>query len=498
MEKKGEYVNPGFGFLKSASERELFYLNRGLTVSAAREVVVQVMTLEETSLKYYVEDQEDSLRTWIKNMIKDKKLYLELKNKKTKETITETILNRISELDVVKLKKFGVSAQKEKILTTEKYITSSLKRGIPYFVIRADLISKGWSSKVVDIILESDTYNYRNFTSLNNVFEINAAYQKFEELKKKIMVGIAEGLPLKEIIEYFKNTGWSNNIIEYLLQNVYKPSNNLTKLYWYIIKEMSDNNKNLSEVKAYIIKTGWPSYIVDNLINRFNTFEDDLDILLDYLKTFDSEEKVRTKSFLKSQGWDEALIDRAITNRETKKFWNQMTESLNLENDSSLRYNTEIFKKNILKLKNTTNAHAFWKEIMNDYKRTDLKDFIDTEGELHSEKEYIYYYKKSDLAHLLEVTKKGLLNKLFKNTGTAFYYSEPIKPLLCDLNKNKFLVAPRIIHRECVSCKIKFPINKMTKIEMWDASRTHKVTRYVCKQHEDMINTLIDENKFVQ
>ena len=498
MEKKGEYENPGFEFLKSASERELFYLNSGLTISGARELLVQINNMEENSLKYYTKDSDNELLKWFENMFKDKNLAISLKNKKSKDQIIKTVKERLSELQAIKLKKFSIIMQKDKLLNAEEYIFNNLSKGVPYYSIRDSLIANGWSSKVVDLILESDTYHYRNYTSIYNIFEINAAYEKFEGLKNKIITGIAEGLPLVEITDYLKNLGWSNQILNYLLNAIYKPNKTITKLYWYIIKEVGDNKKNLSEVKATIIKSGWSSYIVDHLIHRFNTFDDELYLLLNHLKSFDSEEKTRVTTFLKSQGWDEALITRAINNRETKTFWTKIAETLTLENDNSLKFNTELFKTNILRFKNTTSSKEFWDNIIKEYKRVNLQDFISEEDELHLEKDYIYYYSKKEIQHLLDITKKGMFSKLFKNSGTYFYYSSPIKPMLCDLNKNKFLVAPHIIHRDCISCKIKFPINKMTKIEMWDASRTHKVTNYVCKQHETVIQTLMDENKFVQ
>lgn len=498
MEKKGEYVNPGFDFLKNASDREFFYLDKGLTVSAVREIVVQLINIDEKSVHYYFDDSSNSLLLWFKNLLKDRKLSMSLKNENTKEGINKIILDRISELNALKLKKFEVNISKQKLLEAEYNITNSLSRGIPYFVIREDLIAKGWSSKIVDLILESDTYNYRNFTSLYNLSEVNSAYQKFEDLKKKIIIGIAEGISLKEIVEHLKNLGWSDKIINYLVTEVFSPNNTLTKIYWYIIKEVNNNQKNLSEVKAYIIKSGRPGYVVDNLINRFNPFENDLDILLDYLKSFDSEEKNRVKNFLTSRGWDEPFVERAINNREQRRFWNQIVESLDLENDNSLRYNTEIFRSNILKFKNTTSAQELWEKLLENYKKIELNSLLENEGELHVEKDYVYYYPKQDIDYLMETTKKNMLEKLFKSKGYSFYYSSPIRPLLCNMNKSKFLIASKLINRPCVSCKVVFPINKMTKLEMWDVSRTHKVTKYVCKKHENMIASFIDEDKFVQ
>lgn len=498
MEKKGEYENSGFEFLKNASERELFYLDKGLTLASARELIIQLKNIDDKSLEYYTKDSNNAIARWFGDMIKDNSLAKILKETKTKETLIKTATEKLSELDQKKLKKFGINLAKENLLLAEEYIINNLSKGTPYNIIRTNLITNGWSSKAVDLILESNSYQYRNFNYLQNIFEVNNAYKNFEDLKKKIIIGISNGLPLKEIIHYLKNVGWSNKILNYILTNIYKPRKSMNKLYWYILKEVGDNKKDLNEVKAHIIKTGWEPHIVDHLIHRFNDFDDELDNLLNYLPSFDSEEQIRVKNFLKNLGWEEDLINRAINKRETKKFWSQVANSLNLENENSLIFNTEIFKENILKLKKTTNAKDFWKEILKNYKKVNLTDFIDSNGELHMEREYVYYYSKNDIKKLIELTKKGMLNKLFKNKGNTFYYSSPIKPLLSNLNKNNFIIAPKIIHRECVSCKVSFPINKMTKVELWDASRTHKITKYVCKQHENMINSLMDENKFIQ
>lgn len=498
MEKKGEYESSGFEFLRNASERELFYLDEGLTIASAREITIQIKNIDEKTLEYYTQESDNALATWFNNMIKDKTLYKALLESKTKDTILKAITDKIADLEQKKLKKFGINLAKENLALSEEYIVNNLAKGVPIKIVRENLITNGWSTKAVDLMLETNSYQYRNYNYLQNIFDVNKAYQTFEELKKKIIIGISNGLPLKEILQYMKNVGWSNKILNYILTNIYKPRKNMNKLYWYILKEVGDNKKDLQDVKAQITKTGWEPYIVDHLIHRFNDLGDELDELLNYLPSFDVEEKERVKSFLTSLGWEEVLIERAITNREKKKFWSQIASSLNLENENSLVFNTELIKDNILKLKNTSNAKSFWQEITKDYKKISLHDFTDTNGELHMDREYAYYYSKQDIKTLIEISKKGMLNKLFNSKGNAFFYSSPIKPLICHLYKNNYILAPKIIHRECVSCKILFPINKMTKVELWDASRTHKVTKYVCKQHESMINSLMDENKFIQ
>jgi hypothetical protein len=498
LEKKGEYERSGFEFLRNASERELFYLDKGLTVASAREMTIQLKNIDEKTLEYYTKESDNAIAKWFNNMIKDKTLYKTLTESKTKDTIIKAIIDKIAELEQRKLKKFQINLAKENLALAEEYIINNLSKGAPIEVIRTNLITNGWSTKAVDLILETKSYQHRNFSYLQNIFEVNNAHQNFEELKKKIIIGVSNGLPPKEILQYLKNVGWNNKILNYIITNIYKPKKNMNKLYWYILKEVGDNKKDLQDVKNQIIKTGWEAYIVDHLIHRFNDFDEDLDELLNYLPSFDTEEKERIKIFLKSLGWEETFIERAIKNREKKKFWSQIASSLNLENENSLIFNTELIGENILKLKNTTNAKDFLDEIIKNYKKINLNDFTETNGELHMEREYAYYYSKKDIKTLIELSKKGMLNKLFKNKGNTFYYSSPIKPLLSNLNKNTYLIAPKIIHRECVSCKVLFPINKMTKVEMWDASRTHKVTKFVCKQHESMISSLMDENKFIQ
>ncbi|MFP4567374.1 MAG: hypothetical protein ACLFN8_00365 [Candidatus Woesearchaeota archaeon] len=498
MEKKGEFEEASFEFLRNASERELFYLNTGLTMSGARLLLLQIRNMSDEAITHYISGSRNEFADWFEHIFKDKDLGLNLRKEKSKSEIVKHIFNKICELSGAKLKKYGITVPLDKLYNAEEYIESRLSRGEPIFVIKKNLISSGWSARVVDLILENNYYFYITFTSLPNLFEINSAQRKFEELKKSIINAIADGIDLKDIGDYLKNQGWSKNIFEYVLFNVYKPKTNITKLSWFIIKEIGDNNRTVEEITNYLVKAGWKDHIINNLIHKVHTFEDDLEQILSYVSSFDTDEKLRIKEFLKKNGWDESFINQAIKNRELTRFWDYVSESLSLENASMIKFNFEIFKDNILKLKASSGASVFWNNLLESYKKVNVSSFFNNSGELHVDSDYIYYYSKSDIDFLIESSNKGILRKLLPSAGITFYYSTPIKPLLCEINKNKYLISSKIIHKNCLHCNASFPVNKMSKVEIWDTSRTHKITKYVCRTHEKLVSTLMDETRIIQ
>jgi hypothetical protein len=498
LEKKGEiFREPGFEFLRNASERELFYLHNGITISGVRDLVVQVINMDDHSFSLYVSASENVFSSWFESVFKDKELGFNVKNEKSRTAFINVVVERICELEERKLKKFGFNISKDKLLLAEKYIEARLARGDPAFVIHKNLVDTGWNRDVLDLILESGFIFYKNFTSVQNLFDVNSAQKKFEELKKNIITAIADGLSLNEVFEYLMNQGWPKNILNYILLHVYKPRKNITKLSWFIIKEIGDKKKNLGVVKDSLVNLGWKDYLIDHLIHRINNFDDDLDQILNCISSFEFEEKNRIQDFLKKNGWDDALITQAIKNREINKFWHVVSQSLNLD-DNLLRFNSDLFKDNIVKFKSSTGANELWGDLISGYKKVNISDFSNSGSELHMTNDYIHYYSERDVNSLLEFTKKGFLKKLIPGSGVSFYYSNEVKPLLCEIDKSKFLIAPRVISKSCISCKVEFPITKMVKVEIWDATRTHKVTKYVCRQHEKIVNTLMDETRIVQ
>lgn len=498
MEKKGEFEESGFEFLRNASERELFYLNSGLTVSGARDLLIQIKNMDEKAFSYYVSDSKNEFADWFKFVFKDDELSFRVRKEYTPSLIIKHIFMRICELESLKLKKFGIDIPLTKLMQSEEYIESRLIRGDPLNVIKDHMIASGWSAQVLDLILEDNSYFYMNFASIQNLTEVNSAQRKFEELKKNIINSIADNISIKEITEYLKNQGWPKHIIDFVMFNVYKPKNNMAKLSWFIIKEIGDKNKKVSEVKNHLVDLGWKDYVVNSLIYKSSNFENDLDKILSYVSSFDVAEKSRISDFLKKSGWEESFINQAIKTRELKKFWDYISESLGLDNWNILKFNCDIFKENILKFKATSNSISLWNDISSDYKRADLSSFLNDSGEIHKDANYIYYYPEDDIKILIDLSKKGFFKKVISGSGITFYYSTPIKPLLCEISKTKFLVPSKIIHKTCLSCNKNFPINKMSKVEIWNSARTHKIVKYVCHQHEKIVNNLMNETRIVQ
>jgi len=498
LEKKGEFEDLGLGLLRNINERELFYLNNGLTVRSLRDLIVQLELMDNDSFSHYVYSSKNEFVFWAEHVFKDFELALKLKQETSKEGSIRLIKSRLYELERRSLKKFGIDIPINKIVSGEDYILDRLSKGDTYSAIRTNLIENGWSSKVLDIMLEGDFNPYSMFSNVQNIPSLNAAQKNFKELKAHIINGVSDGLPLKEILDYLKNQGWSKEILEFVMLNAFKPHHNITKLSWFIIKQIGDNNKDIFEVKNSLIKIGWQNFIVENLIHGVRPIDNNIDRILNYVNNFDDEKKFRIKDFLEKNGWDVSFIEQAIKNKTINEFWNYLAKSLGLSNSESLRYNAEIFSDSIIKIKSSANSISFWKELFSGYRRINPSSFINNNGELHADQDYIYYYDKKDVDYLLELSKKGMFNKLILGTGVSFYYSAPIKPLLCEIHKSKFIISSKIIHKNCVSCNGSFTITKMAKVEIWNATRTQKVIKFVCKQHEKLVNTLMTETKLVQ
>jgi len=498
LEKKGEFEDSGFEFLRNASERELFYLNSGLTVSGARDLLIQLKNMDETAFSYYVTEFKNEFADWFEFVFKDYELSSKIRQENNYEFTIKHTFTRICELNSAKLKKFGINISLNKLIQAEDYIETRLIKGDPFNIIKQHMINSGWSSQAIDLILEEDTFFYMNFTSIQNLIEINYAQKKFEELKKNIINAITDNISIKDVSEYLRNQGWPKKVIDYVLFNVYKPKTNIAKLSWFVIKEIGDNNKTLMDVKNHLVDLGWKEYVVNNIIHKTTNLEDDLDKILSYVTSFEVDEKSRIVHFLKKNGWEDSYINQAIKSRELKKFWEEVSNSLGLENWNVLKFNCDIFKDDILKFKATSNAISLWDTLIKDYKKINLSSFMKDDDEIHMDANYIYYYPELNIQVLIDLSKKGFLNKIISGSGITFYYSTPIKPLLCEISKTKFLIPAKIIYKTCLSCNKKFPINKMSKVEIWNSNRTHKLVKYVCPQHEKIVNTLIKETRIVQ
>ncbi len=213
------------------------------------------------------------------------------------------------------------------------------------------------------------------------------------------------------------------------------------------------------------------------------------------------KEKEIEQEFIK-KGWTKKIIDVILEHNQN------INEKTNIKTGNTIRKNTAKVTNTVYRFNDNEEGEKTWQTLLKKYKKTRFKEFVRQNGELRLEKKSSYYYTQEDLKQAkkdeyslrtLKSSIKSLLNtKNLLNIQANFYTYSPDKPLLLEINEVKYLILPHMNSHTCALCGKSQPINKMTKIDLWDKSRTKKITKHVCKEHEVSVWDLLEENRIIQ
>ncbi len=481
--KMGENEYSEFKILSSTSKEELFHLQNGLEITSVEELKKELKNMPEEVFKHHVNKKKNDFSKWIRDVFKDKQLAEKIKKARNKEEMTRIIEERLIEIEKKLLKKFGVNVPNKKLESAEKYIEHELEKNKSIEEIKEKLKKLGWKEKIIDLIIEAKQNPYKEYEGINKITNMELFHKKTELLKEKIINSIAEGKTIEEIKELLKRQRWHEEIIDFIFYDIYKPHPNLKKLQKYIIHQIRDKNKSIEEIKKTLKKLGWKEYIINSVIYGLGEPENNLEKILSYLHEFSPEEEKNVKYFLIRMGWKEEEINEILRKKELEEASKEL-KNLKKNIIKELKKNAEAISRTTIKLKDNEKTKKIWKEIMNEgYKKISKEEFKEIGDEIHYHKDSEYYYSKKDLKKIEEKEKKKI---------EYYYYQNEKKPLLISL-KNKYLVIPQIIKRECMVTKKLLPVNKMKRIEMWDKTRTHKIIRYVSKEYEGFIKNFLED-----
>ena len=298
---------------------------------------------------------------------------------------------------------------------------------------------------------------------------------------------MVDGSTLIEIKEYLKRQGWHDDIIDFVIYDVFKPHPNIQKVARYIHYQLREKKKDIAWIKENLIALGWKEFIIDSIIYGINDPDNSLQKILSYLEeSVKDEDQEKIKRFLIQLGWQELDINEAMRQRAFDEIGKRLHESFNIEGGSFLKEECTIINSHLILI--DERGKELWKRFVGQTRKIALEKFTDDQGELHLGEPYTYYYAKSDIDLIAAREAKAI--------HTVQYLSQE-KPLLVE-HKERYLILPRIIERECVACKKVLPINHMREIILWDDARTHKVRKYVCEQHKNEVRSLIEDTRIVQ
>ncbi|MBN1274764.1 hypothetical protein JXA12_00520 [Candidatus Woesearchaeota archaeon] len=474
-----------FNALQRAGQRELFHLQNGLDITSLRDLVLQLRMMEQSTFQHHVNEERNDFATWIKEVFGDETLADSITDEQDKNRMADTVESHLLELEQQELERYGAHLPSNDLQTLEEYIEKQLREGNSEEHVKSILLRKGWEEKTVDLVLVGKNNPYREYASIHHIEDIDRFHHILEQVKKSIIDAIAKGSSFNDIKSFLARQGWHEEIVDFIFYDIFKPHPNIKKLSHFIIHQVKDKNRNVQDVKRDLIKLGWKEYIIDSVIYGINTPDNSLQRILSYLEEFSEDNEERVKRFLLEMGWKEIDINDAIKQKQLEAVKKRLQESFNIDGGDALKERSEMINSHIILLRDDKDL---WKKLTQQYKRVSISDFQKHNGELHMEDDYTYYYAEDDMS---------IINGREGKNITTAHYEDPTKPLLVE-HRNKYLLLPRIIHRRCVVCDKLFPINHMKKIEMWDESRTHKVTKYVCEKHERQIESFLDETKIVQ
>ncbi len=197
-----------------------------------------------------------------------------------------------------------------------------------------------------------------------------------------------------------------------------------------------------------------------------------------------------------SKGWKKELIDAMLDCAEEEE-----KTSISMPRDAIVRNSFRV-SQTILRLNNTREGLDVWKSLLRQYRKIRYSDFIRENGELRLEKNSSYYYSEEDIrmARNDEYSIRTLTSAIrgMLSTGIHIYAHSPQRPLLVEVNEILYIILPSMLSHTCALCGKTQPVNKLMHMELWDSSRTKKIKKYVCKDHEISVWDFVEESKIVQ
>lgn len=475
-----------FKLLRKASLQELFHLQNGLDITSVRELAIQLRNMDDETFTHHVHDDRNDFSRWVEHVFRDEMLAARIKDITNKHEMAKAIEEHLVGLEEEELERFGVHLPSNDLLSLEEYIEKQESKGNDEETVKEILLKKGWEQNIVSLVLTGRNNPYREYRALEHIENIDHFHTVLEQMKKHIIGAVSQGSTVDDIKEFLHKVGWHEDLVEFILYDIFQPHPNIKKLANFVIHKVKDDNQTIDEAKRDLLKLGWKEYIIDSVIYGIRQPDNSLGKILSYLDEFSDDNHNQIKTFLLQMGWNELDVNDAIRQKELEEVQQKLMSSFNLDVGEDIKEKTETVNEHLVRL--FEHEHDLWKRLVSGYRKMDLSDFQQSNGELHLADEYTYYFSIEDLKTVKQLDDRKNVDVWFKDST---------KPLLVE-GKNRYLVLPKVIKRQCVVCGNVFPVTKMKNVEMWDDQRTHKVTKYVCLQHAKQIENFLEETKIVQ
>lgn len=477
---------------RDVEDEDLFYLENGLTISNVRDLLIKVQDMDEETFNHYFDDEKNYFSTWIKDVYGDDLLASQLMVCEEKSDVVRSIKNRLLKLDKKNLEKFDIEESFEKLEEIETYITKRRQEGYSEEEIKDALTTKGFDQRVLDIIFVLSDDKLRELESLENLENMVRVKEFLEKLKKTTIQSIAQGVEIAEIKSMMNKKGIDEDIIDFILYDVFKPHPEIQKLTEFIKYALNEKNKSPQEIRKELTELGWEKHLVNFVVNCIQNPENKMIKALDYIDKKTAESKKNISKYLEELGWEEVQIQNAFAVQKKKSILTEIQEKL--ETDSLSRL-LEKVDDQTFRFKDKDKAEKAARSLLSSASK------ISIEENLRKNSSYIEIGEKEfnieHLPGLIEEDDFFSLNKLLKSKDMLFLSSD--RNYLIARHKGRhYLILPNVKFRKCMACGKKFPVHKLSKVEFWDEDKIDKVTKYVCEDDKGVVKNLMIENKLVQ
>lgn len=483
-----------FDILKEADEEELFYLQNGLTVSSVRDLVHQIKLMNQKIFDHHVTDEKNDFATWIKNVFKDKKLANNLEESSTKEEVIRVLEDRIVELEKEKLKEFGLNINKTTLIRIEDFIVKRYEAGKNDEDIKQELLDEDFNINLIEFMLN---INDKQVLDLDNI--LNKAHnlkknKTLEIMKKYVIINVADGVPVEELKNFLIHKGWNEEIIDFILFDVFKPHPKLYKLKHYIKYQLENKDKNIQEIRKDLQDLSWDDYVIDFVINGIKNPESTPLKAIKYMEDSSMQSKENLTKYLHDLGWRTINIQSAFVKKENQNSLQTILNILKKQELSLAKGINPTKDKNMYELKSDTIGTKIRKTLLQHCQEIKIQNKVEEDTYLKIGKNH---FNISNLPGLIKEKSYFSLNKILTLRDTV--YKANTNDFLIVYHKSTYyLFLPIIKTQACMACGKKYPLQLLSKVEFWNEERTKKITKYVCKEHENVIKGLMLDKKLVQ
>lgn len=481
-------------FFKDVSSEEIFHLDNGLKVSNIRDLVHQLEIMSKETFNAHVNEDKNDFANWIKHVFKDDKLASRLHKADEKEQIIKLLEQRIVELESKKMKEFGLKVDKNTLLQIESFMMKRYADGKNDQSIKEELLREGFNKNLIELMISlSDS----TILSLDNFEKKDLALEKvsfMEVTKKYIVKNVADGVPISAIKEFLLQKGWGENIIDFILYDVFKPHPELYKLKNYIKNQIEHKGKNIQDIKKGLQKIGWEEYVIDFVINGIKEPQSTPLKAIRYMEDLSLKRKKNLSKYLEDLGWTKIKIKGAFLSKESEHSITKIRRLLESKELTLADAIKETIDNNLFKLKKDTTGKQVRKALLVLSKEIDITKKIEENSLIKLNNSYFDLHNLPDI-----ISDKSYfsLNKILMLTDTI-YYNKENNFLLIYHKSEYYLALPIIKKRVCMACGKEFPEELVSKVEFWNDDRTQKVVKYVCKEHEGIIKGLMLNKKLIQ